>query len=281
MSLETLLRQAQRPLLIAHIAPDGDAIGSLLGLGWAMKELGRWPTLACADPVPESLQFLPGHDEIVSRRKGDEDVIVSLDSSDLLRLGSLYDQELFAALPVVNIDHHVTNVRFGSEQLIEPTAVSTSQIVYDLLRRLDWPVSPWSATCLLTGLITDTRSFRTSNTTAEALRTAVALIEAGAPLAEINGHLEHDIPMGVVTLWGRALSAARLQDGIVSVEVTRKLLRECGVSGGDASGLVSLVAGVRQAQIAVLFTEKPDGRVEVGLRSVPGVDVSGVALALG
>lgn len=279
--MDTLLQQARRPLVIGHVAPDGDAIGSLLGLGWAMKEMGKWPTLACADPVPASLQFLPGAGEIVSKRKGDEDLIVSLDSSDLLRLGSLYDEALFAQLPVINIDHHITNVRFGNEQLIEPTAVSTTQIVYGLLRRLDWPVSPWSAACLLTGLITDTRSFRTSNTNAEALRTAVALLEAGAPISEINEHLNHGMPMGVVTLWGKVLSTAQMKGGIIWVEVSRELQRECGVSGSDAAGLVSFVAGVREAQIAVMLTEKPDGRVEVGIRSVPGVDVSTVALDLG
>ncbi len=281
MSLETLLQQARRPLVIAHIAPDGDAIGSLLGLGWALKEQGKWPTLACADAVPENLQFLPGCGEVVAKRKGDEDLVVVLDCSDLLRLGSLYDEALFARVPVINIDHHVTNVGFGSEQWVEPAAVSTSQLVYELLRRLNWPVSPWGATCLLTGLITDTRSFRTANSGADALRAALALVEAGAPLADVNGHLEHGMPMGVVTLWGKVLSAARLQDGIVWVEASRQLQRECGVSSGDATGLVSFIASVREAQIAVMLTEKPDGRIEVGIRSVPGVDVSAVALALG
>jgi len=281
MSLESLLQQARRPLVLGHIAPDGDSIGSLLGLGWAMKEMGKWPTLACADPVPEGLQFLPGAAEIVSRRRGDEDLIVALDSSDLLRLGSLFDEALFAQLPVVNIDHHITNVRFGSEQLIEPAAVSTTQIVYALLRRLGWPLSPWSATCLLTGLITDTRSFRTPNTDAEALRVAVALVEAGAPISEINERLDHGMSLGVVMLWGRVLSQAKMKDGIIWAEVSRELQRECGVSGSDAAGLVSFIAGVREARIAVMFTEKPDGRVEVGIRSVPGVDVSTVALGLG
>jgi phosphoesterase RecJ-like protein len=281
MSLETLLQRARRPLVIGHIAPDGDAIGSLLGLGWAMKEMGKWPTLACADPVPESLQFLPGAGEIVSQRKGDEDLIVALDSSDLLRLGSLYDEALFAQLPVINIDHHITNVRFGSEHMIEPTAVATAQIVYRLLRRLGWPISPWSAACLLTGLITDTRSFRTPNTDAEALRTAVALIEAGAPLSEINEHLEHNLSLGMIVLWGQVLSRAQMRDGIIWVEVSRELQRECGASGSDAAGLVSFIAGAREARIAVVLTEKADGRVEVGIRSVPGVDVSAVALGLG
>ena len=281
MSLETLLQQARRPLVIGHIAPDGDSIGSLLGLGWAMKEMGKWPTLACADPVPEGLQFLPGAGEIVAKRQGDEDLIVALDSSDLQRLGNLYDQALFARLPVINIDHHITNVRFGSEQLIEPSAASTAQIVYALLRRLGWPVSPWSAACLLTGLITDTRSFRTPNTNAEALRTAVALVEAGAPISEINEHLDHGMSLGMVMLWGQVLSRVQMKDGIIWVEVSRELQRACGASGSDAAGLVSFIAGVREARIAVALTEKPDGRVEVGIRSVPGVDVSTVALGLG
>lgn len=281
MRLETLLQQAQRPLLIAHIAPDGDCIGSLLGLGWALREVGKQPTLACADPVPEGLRFLPGSDGIVAQAAGNEDLIVSLDSSDLQRLGRLYDESLFAHLAVINIDHHVTNTRFGTEQLLEPTAASTAQIVYDLLRRLAWPVSPWTATCLLTGLITDTRSFRTANTDAKALRTALALTEAGAPLPEINQHLTHNLSFGLVRLWGSVLSGIQFTDGVAWAEVTLEMLRESGAGSSDTAGLVNFIAGIREARIALLLVERPDGQVEIGMRSVPGVDVSEVALALG
>lgn len=281
MSLETLLQQAQRPLLIAHIAPDGDAIGSLLGLGWALKEVGRRPTLACADPVPGNLHFLPGAAGIVTQPAGDEDAIVALDSSDLVRLGNLYDEALFERLPVLNIDHHVTNVGFGTAQLVDQAAAATAQIVYALLRRLHWPVSAWTATCLLTGLVTDTRSFRTTNTDAEVVRTALHLMEAGAPLAEINAELEHGLSLGAISLWGRVLSGAQLAHGIICAEVSLAAQRECGVASADTSGLVSFLAGAREARIAVLLTEKADGRIEVGMRSVPGVDVSGIALVLG
>ena len=281
MSVERLLRRAQRPLLIAHIAPDGDGIGSLLGLGLAMREVGRRPTLACADGVPEGLRFLPGSAEVVKERRGDEDLIVALDCSDIERLGSLYDEDLFRRLPVINIDHHVTNTGFGDAQRVEPAAASTAQIAYRLLRRLRWPVSPPIATCLLVGLITDTRSFRTSNTDADALRTALALVEAGAPLAEVNEQLNRGLCLGAIGLWGKALSGARLQDGIIWTEISQATQRQCGVSDADTSGLVSFIASAREAQVAVLLTERADGRIEVGLRSVPGVDISGVALALG
>lgn len=281
MSLESLLQNAQRPLLVAHIAPDGDCIGSLLGLGWALKEHGKQPTLACADPLPESTSFLPGSAEVVSRCSGAEDLIISLDSSDVQRLGSLYDADLFRRLPVVNIDHHVTNTRFGAEQLIDPSATSTAQIVLALLRRLGWPVSPWAATCLLTGLVTDTRSFRTPNTDSKAMRAALDLMEAGAPLAEINQHLEHGLALGTIRLWGQVLSAVQFKDGIIWAEVTQEMQRACSTRCADTSGLVSFIANAREAQIAFLLTEKADGRIEVGIRSVPGVDVSAAALALG
>lgn len=279
--LDDYLRAAQRPLLIAHIAPDGDAIGSVLGLGWALRDAGRRPTLACADAVPEGLRFLPGAEDIVRAPSGLEDLIVALDCADLQRLGSLYDEKLFRHLPLLNIDHHVTNTAYGQAQLVDPTAASTAQLVYGLLRRLEFPVSPYAATCLLTGLITDTRSFRTSNTDAEALRTALALVEAGAPLAEINHQLDHGLSLGVIRLWGRTLSSARLRDGIIWAEISQETLADCGLSSADTSGLVSFLASAREARIAVLLTEKEDGRIEVGMRSVPGVDVSAVALALG
>ncbi len=279
-SLETLLPKARRPLLVAHIAPDGDTIGSMLALGWSMQEMGAQPTLACADPVPEGLQFLPGVDAIVAQLRGNEDLLVALDCSDVQRLGSLYDAAACAHLTVVNIDHHVTNTGFGEVQLVEPVA-STAQIIYKLLCQLGWPIKPWTATCLLTGLITDTRSFRTANSDAEALRVALALVEAGAPLAQVNEQLERGLTAGAISLWGAVLSGARLEGGVICAEVSRATLTACGASWGDTSGLVSFLAAAREARVAVLLTEKEDGRVEVGLRSVPGVDVGAVALALG
>ena len=278
---EALLRAARRPLLIAHLAPDGDAIGSLLGLGWALKETGRQPTLACADPVPEGLRFLPGADEVASKMAGTEDLVVALDCSDLQRLGGLHDADRFSRLAVLNIDHHVTNTGFGDAQLIEPAAASTAQIVYGLLRRMQWPVSAWTATCLLAGLITDTRSFRTANTDAGTVRAALALVEAGAPLAEINAQLERGLSLSVISLWGKVLSSTQLRDGIIWAEVSQAAQRECGVSSADNAGLVSFIASAREARIAVLLTEREDGRIEVGIRSAPGVDVSAVAVALG
>ncbi len=272
---------AQRPLLIAHIAPDGDTIGSMLALGWALKEAGKHPTLACAAPVPAGLRFLPGAESIVRRARGDEDAVIALDCSDVQRMGYLYDEARLAQLPFINIDHHVTNTRFGTAQLIDPTAASTAQIVYGLLQRLKLPVRPWVATCLLTGLITDTRSFRTSNTDAAALRTALALVEAGAPLAEINRELEHGLSLGTLALWSKVLGSTQFREGIIWAEVSREVLKECGASSADTGGLVSFIASAREARVAALLTEKEDGRVEVGLRSLPGIDVSSVALTLG
>ena len=279
--IDALLCAAKRPLLMTHIAPDGDGIGSLLGLGWALKEIGKQPTLACADPVPRNLAFLPGADTIVARPTGAEDLAVALDCADLQRLGSLYSCVQARGMTLLNIDHHITNTLFGEAQEVVPAAASTAQIVFALLRRLAWPLSPWTATCLLTGLITDTRSFRTPNTDIAAMRTALALMEAGAPLAEINEQLERGLSMGVISLWGKVLSNARIRDGVIWAEVSLQAQRECGVSSADSSGLVSFIASAREAQIAVLLTERADGHVEVGLRSVPGVDVSTVALALG
>ena len=279
MIADSIIEQSERPLLVAHIAPDGDTMGSLLGLGWALRQQGRLPTLACADAVPPNLRFLPGSDAVVNKARGDEDLVVALDCSDLGRLGGV--QEGLAQRPLLNIDHHVTNTGFGTAQLLDTASASTAQIVYALLGRLDWPLSTSSATCLLTGLVTDTRSFRTPNTGPEELRVALALVEAGASLAEINDSLERGLTPGLVGLWGTALSRARLQGEIIWTEITAEDQRRCCASAADVTGLVSFLASVREARVAVLLTERADGHVEVGLRSVPPVDVASVALALG
>jgi len=129
--------------------------------------------------------------------------------------------------------------------------------------------------------VTDTRSFRTPNTGIEELRAALTLVEAGASLAEINDSLDRTLTPGLLGLWGIALSRATLQGEVIWSEITAEDQRQCCASAADVTGLVSFLASVRDARVAVLFTERADGHVEVGLRSVPPLDVASVALALG
>ena len=164
-----LVAPARRILLVTHVAPDGDAVGSLLGLGWLLRDQGKDLTLACEDPVPENTEWLPGSSGIVQRATGTYDLVISLDCSDQRRMGCVYTDDM-AVLPLINIDHHVTNTRFGTVNWVDPSSVATAQMILSLVDRLQWALNETVATCLLYGLVTDTQSFRTPNVDAAALQ---------------------------------------------------------------------------------------------------------------
>lgn len=278
------LRSAGRVLAICHTSPDGDAIGSLLGLAWVLRALPQPPevALACADPVPEQLRFLPGADEIVSARPaGHWDVVVALDASDTDRLGDRFTPAEYGEAPVIVLDHHVTNLLFGQLNYVDTDAAATAQIVLDLADVFPVPVSYRAAVCLLTGLVTDTLSFRTSNVNARALRAAARLTELGADISDIAQRSLFTRPLALLRLWGAALSRIQLTDGVLWTEISRTMREEAGLKGSNESGLSSQLINAAEARVAAVFNETTDGQVEVSLRARPGYDVATVALQLG
>jgi len=279
-TVKKYLEAAHSIYIACHIIPDGDAIGSLLGLGLALRRLGKHCTMACADPVPPKFDFLAGVQDIVSSPPTTEEIIVAVDSSDTERLGSLYDAEIFSTRPVINIDHHVTNIRFGTVNLVRPTP-STAEIIYTLIRRLRVPLDKDIATALLTGLVTDTRCFRTGNVTIKQLRTAIALMKAGASLTDITEFVFNRASISTICIWGQALAKVRTQGRIIWTEIDHNMLRKCNASPNEGNGLVSFLASTKDMDVAIVFREKDDGRIEASMRAGPGLDISGVALKLG
>ncbi|MBS1252003.1 MAG: Bifunctional oligoribonuclease and PAP phosphatase NrnA [Anaerolineales bacterium] len=275
------IRAAERIYIGTHIDPDGDAIGSLLGLAWALRDLGKQVTAACADSVPDVYGFLPGSDGVTHEAPVDEDLIISLDAGGLDRLGKLYDPDRFAGKPVVNIDHHVTNTRFGDVVLVDPQAAATTEILYLLADRLELPLPPQSPVCFLTGIMTDTRSFRTSNTTPRVLQVAARLMQAGAPLTDIVQQIYESKPVASLCLLGQVLESMHKADRIIWSELTHNMLRACHAKAEDANGIINLLNSTHEADMAILFREDADGSVDVGFRSKPHVNVAEIAVALG
>ena len=274
------LETAQSVYIACHIMPDGDAIGSLLALGLALGRLGKCCTLACADPVPLKFAFLADAHEVTSRPPTTEELIATVDVSDIERLGSLYDETVFRSRPVINIDHHITNTRFGTVNLVQQLP-STAEVVYTLLRRLGVAPDKEIAAALLTGLLTDTRCFRTGNVTARQLRTAAALMAAGASLTELTELIFNREPASTICLWGQALASVQTRGQIIWTEIDRAMMRRCNAAPNDADGLVSFLASTMGVDAAIIFREKDDGRIEVSMRAGPGWDLSGVAVQLG
>lgn len=282
--LDALLNQiaaAERILLVTHEWPDGDAIGSLLGLARLLRRQGKQVTPACQDPPPASLDFVPGVEQIVTQASGPFDLVIGLDASDRRRLGRLLEAEALAGAPLINVDHHVTNVNFGSLNWVDPTSVATAQMVLKLAEYAGWPVDAEVATCLLTGLVTDTRAFRTANVDAAALNAALRLIQAGASLVQVTQLALSRRPLATVRLWGEAIGRLQFEDGLLWTYITQEMRQANGVSANGESGLSNLLADVREAEVVVVFTERDGGEIDVSMRTVPGRDVAGVALALG
>lgn len=279
-AIGTAIQAAHRILIVGHIAPDGDAAGSVLGLGGLLRAQGKEVTLALQDGVPDGYDWLPGADEIVRQAEGACDLVISVDCSDPSRMGRIYQGEL-TALPLINIDHHITNTGFGTINWVDPGSAATTQMVLTLARALDWEVTPAVAECLLTGLITDTRSFRTSNVDGAALQAALDLVQAGASLSQIARRALDQRPWTSTQLWAQAIGDARLEEGVLWTAVTREMQHRWNAQNDGFSGLANFLSGVREADVVVVFTEQSDGTVDVGMRAVPGIDVAQVALKLG
>jgi phosphoesterase RecJ-like protein len=278
----TAVEQAASILVVTHVSPDGDAIGSLLGLAVALRERGKKVAAAVDGGVPEFLKFLPGAKTVRDKLKqGRWDVMVSVDASDEERTGACGAFGRARSRLVINLDHHLTNTDFGDIFLVMPEAVSATEIVYRWLVEMQHPVSQPVATALLAGLVTDTMGFRTQNVTAETFGIVQALMAAGAPLAEVTARALVAKPYSSIELWKRVLPSVRLADGIISAWITQDDLAAAGIKDVTDGGLVSLLASVEDAKIAVVFKQKPDGAVEISLRSKPGFDVGQVALELG
>lgn len=274
------LHSCRRPLLIAHLAPDGDSLGSLLAAGLMLYRLGKDPVLACQDRVPHSLAFLPSCERVVNTVETEVDLVVALDCSDASRLGNVYQPRRQPGLPLAVIDHHVTNVFFGDIHWVEPRACATAELIYDLTLAMQSPIDADLATCLLTGLVTDTRGFRTDSTSPRVLDIAATLMAAGASLFSISSATLDARSYTLVQLWGRALASVQLDKGVISVVNTRAMRNDLnGLT--RAEGLASFLLGANEAEIAAVFTELPDGEVECSFRAQPGHNVATLALELG
>jgi phosphoesterase RecJ-like protein len=281
-SVNRYLAAARQVLLISHMGPDGDAIGSLLGLKWLLQAQQIEVIAANPDGVPPFLRFLPGWDTVVpSISYPGPDLVIALDSSDVHRLGKLYPPDSCDSLPVINIDHHVTNQHFGVLNLVDTAATSTCEVIYRLARSEHWPIDARAAQCLLAGIVGDTMGFRTANVSPPVLAITQDLMDAGASLALVNDNLFHRSSLASICLWGKALSSARLADRIIWTVLPVTYREEChGIEQSD-TGLASFLVAAQEADVAVVFSQRQDGAVDIGLRAIPGVDVSHVALNLG
>ncbi|MDI6872911.1 DHH family phosphoesterase [Candidatus Solincola sp.] len=272
--------------LSSHVNPDGDGLGSLLGLTLVLRALSKevYSALPRPEQFPPQYLFLPGRDSLCSPEELPEsaDLFIALDCSNPERLEGLRSRAEAAGL-LVNVDHHEDNSLFGDIDLVDPKASSTSELVYRLMRSGDWELTPEVATCLYTGLVTDTGRFQHRNTGPGALAVASELAAAGANLALISREVYESQSLSYTRLVGRALERAEvLEDlGLVYSYITQRDLKETGASLPETEDLIDHLRAVRGTRVAALFKELEDGKVRVSLRSRDGAEVGPVARALG
>ncbi len=281
-----LVAAARRVLATTHRHPDGDAIGSVLGTAHVLRAAGTAVTAHAPDPAPPFLRFLPAFSSITQAPGpvSDYDLIIALDHSELARTG-LAPEILDARVPVIAVDHHATADRRASVVFVVPDAAATGELLADLLPALGLPLDADAATCLLTGIVTDTGSFQHANTSARVLSVAARLLEQGADLRSIVTHVFGQRPVPALRVMGRALErlqASRETGAAVSV-ITHRDLTECGATESDLTGVVNLLNTIPEASFSLLLTEYEEGKVKGSLRSAPeqAVDVSRLAQRLG
>lgn len=272
------LALAERCLIACHIRPDGDAIGSLLGLGLALRDAGKTVQMISEDGVPAAFRRLVGADRVLRAPEGESDLIVIVDTSDAERAGSVLKQFDQAH---ICIDHHPTNSGYARLNLVDPRAAATAEMLARLLNRWGYPMTQPIAEALLTGIVTDTIGFRTSNVTPQVMRLAADLMEAGANLSELYRRGLVDRSYEAARLWAAGLSRLERSGRLVWATLTLDDKRIAQYPGRDDADLINILSAIEGADIAVLFIEQPNGRVKVSWRAQPGYDVSQIAAGFG
>lgn len=273
--IKNRLAAAQHVLVASHVRPDGDAVGSLLGLGLALQEAGKSVQMVLADGVPSSFKYLAGSELVQKEIKGEHDTFITVDCADFRRTGKIFQS---LGQPDINIDHHITNEKFGKLNLIEGEEVATAAVLTNHLAEWGLKVSQPVAAALLTGVITDTLGFRTSNTTPESLRQAATLMESGVNMPEIYMRALVYKTFPAARYWGAGLSSLQNKHGIVWGTLTLADRKTAGYSGNDDADLINMISAIDGNKVGMIFVEQSDHKVKISWRAIdPSVDVSQVA----
>jgi len=271
------IESSERILIASHVRPDADAAGSLLGLGLGFIDAGKKVQMVLKDGVGK-FRYLPKSDLITPLPKGPVDMVIVVDCSDPNRVGDIldgYDK------PDLVVDHHKTNLEFGTFNVVEPEQVATAAILFDHMPSWGLSFTPEIATCLLSGIVGDTIGFRTSNVKSDVMRKAAALMDLGADLGNIYREELILKSFKEVHYWGCGLVRVERADGLVWTSLTLADREKVGYAGNDDADLVNVLSSVKEAEIALIFIEQPQNEVKVSWRARPGLDVSGIAFEFG
>lgn len=283
-----MLRSAKLVLTPTHQNVDADGLASAIALRKALAQLGvNLVPMVSDGQLPQSLAFLPGMEEVLVYGEDelpDYDLLCLVDCSDRRRLGDFYaddPERVSGGIPIVNIDHHVTNDHFGRVNIVVSQAASASEIVADLLVEWGTELTVDIAQCLLAGIYGDTLGLRTDSTTSRTMRTSADLVDAGADPVPIIDALFRVKPRSSVCLWEKALRNVQYTGGLIWTELTQDTLERCGATASEAEGMVNFLVGTEGSNAAALLYANDKGW-RVSMRSLPsGVDVAQIAAEFG
>ncbi|HTX79811.1 MAG TPA: DHH family phosphoesterase [Longilinea sp.] len=275
--IKALLHDAPRVLVVSHIRPDGDAVGSLLGMGLALKAQGKEVQMVLSDGIPSVFRHLSGTDLVRHHVHSEYDLSVVLDCSDIQRTGEV----LQGRQPDLNIDHHITNLNFAQVNFVIPEAVATSAILAEFMETWGLVITEDIAKVLLSGIVSDTIGFRTPNVTPHTMRLAADLMEHGPNLSDLYTRALIRRSYEAARYWGYGLLNLKREGRLAWAVLTLKNREEAGYPGKDDADLINVISSLDGVDISVLFIEQHQGKVKVSWRGQPGYDVSQLALSFG
>jgi len=279
----TMVRKAHHVAIGTHLNPDGDALGAALAVSHVMDQLGVAHTVLCQNTAPMNLAFLPGSDRIRQEIEGDfPDLGLILDLDAMSRLGTV--RPIFEAIPQnIVVDHHIPHDAPGDLRIIATKSPAACAILCDLFFDSEINVTPEIATCLLTGILTDTGSFRFPNTTSHSLHLSAQLLEAGASISGVSEEVYMTKSLSSVRMLGRSIERAHITpDGRLTwVTVPYAVFEELNATDQDTEGIVNEMLSIRGVEIAAILREIRPGRIRGSLRSRAHINVAEVAQMFG
>lgn len=280
------IRKGNRYLLVSHRNPDGDAVGSSLGMARILRRMGKSATVWSRDPIPGIYRALPGSDRIHIGEAPPTGFPEAYSGAIILECPSLDRTGLtehLKGLPLLNIDHHLGNALYGKVNWVDTAAPSLGEMLYRLAKDGGVEVDAGTATCLYLTLVTDTGGFRFSNTNVQAFEAAAGLVRDGASPVEVGAWIYESQPVGAVRLLGEMLQTLELHDGgrIATAQLSRAMFERAGAAPGDSEGLIDHPRSIAGVEAVALFREIDPERHKVSLRSRHGLNIEPVATAHG
>ncbi len=280
------MRSAQRIAVVAHVRPDGDAVGSVLGLVLSLRAMGKEVIALLEDGVPNNLAFMPGTDTVIQpgSTAWNVDLAIALDTATHERIGEKCKALLAAAPLLINIDHHPTNPGYGQLNLIDSASPATGQIIYNILSEHGLPMDDAVRQNLFIAISTDTGSFQYSSTNARTHRIVAEMIEAGLDTSRLAQLVYQSYPLRRLELLRAMLNEMqfRAEGRIVSWQLTRQLMDQIQMDPGDTEGLIDTLRMIDSVVSCVIFEDTDHGKVRVSARSKDArLDVSKVCAQFG